>query len=71
MRCDAVVGKRMLEARAGGFLKMTAGYERERTGGFGTVPWTWVGGRDGGRGTDDLGSEQEEKIKRLCGDGMG
>lgn len=60
-----MVRKRMAEARAGGFLKMTAaGYERERTGG-------WDG--DGtGSGTDDFGrSEQEEKIERQCGDGMG
>lgn len=34
MRQDAMqwFRKRMTEARAGGFLKMAAGYERERTG---------------------------------------
>ena len=60
---DGVVRKRMPEARAGGFLKMAAGYERGRTG---------VGDGDGtGSGTDDFGSEQEEKIERMCGGGMG
>lgn len=52
VQCDAAVEKKMLEARAGGFLKMTAGYERERTG-AGSVPWAWDGGRGTGRGDGD------------------
>lgn len=67
----SVIAKRMLEARAGGgFLKTAAGYERERTGG-GTAPVPEPGTETGTGGADDFGSEQEEKVERLCGDGMG
>lgn len=60
MRCDAVVGKKMLEARAEGFLKTTAGHERERTG-VGTVALGLGRGRDGGRGL--MTSEVNRKRK--------
>lgn len=69
-----VVGKRMLEARAGGFLKTAAGTREGTNGGWNCGPGPGPGtgtGTGRGTGTDDFGSEQEEKVERLCGDGMG
>lgn len=77
MRCDA----RRDAMRCSGWKEDAGGegrrlskdecWTREGTNGGWNCALDLGRGRDGGTGSDDFGSEQEEKVERLCGDGMG